>query len=276
MHHMSEPLSNNQTVNEAPSEPTASPLFIRNLTDLQAFRLANTEMRRLTDGREIRPITEAEWVAKATAANKSDKLIDRQSGMSGWITVEEGFHIMRKLAKVTDYDLTGVSSDKLEAPAPILEEGELEYDGPFGDRDFDVYAEAVGQIESGGRYDVVGGYNNHYQGKYQFGRAALKDVGVGFSAEARKAFLADPSLQEESFNSLTVQNHKTLLRLSGKYRKLSRREQLGILAMAHNAGAGSALEYLRSGTDSTDGFGTKGTRYINAVAKAFADAEVMS
>jgi hypothetical protein len=273
---MSEPLSNNQTVNKASSELTAAPNFIRNLTDLQAFRLANTEMRRLTDGREIRPITEAEWVAKATAANKSDKLIDRQSGMSGWITVEEGFHIMRKLAKVTDYDLTGVSSDKLEAPAPILEEGELEYDGPFGDRDFDVYAEAVGQIESGGRYDVVGGYNNHYQGKYQFGRAALKDVGVGFSAEARKAFLADPSLQEESFNSLTVQNHKTLLRLSGKYRKLSRREQLGILAMAHNAGAGSALEYLRSGTDSTDGFGTKGTRYINAVAKAFADAEVMS
>ena len=29
----------------------------------------------------------------------------------------------------------------------------------------------------------------------------------------------------------------------------------------------------RSGTDSTDGFGTKGTIYINAVAKAFADAD---
>jgi hypothetical protein len=273
MHHMSEPLSNNQTVNEAPSEPTASPLFIRNLTDLQAFRLANTETRRLTDGREIRPISEAEWVAKATAANKSDKLIDGQSGMSGWITVEEGFHIMRKLAEVTDYDRTGISSDKLEALATTLEEGELEYDGPFGDRDFDVYAEAVGQIESGGRYDAVGGYNNHYQGKYQFGRAALKDVGVGFSLEAREAFLGDPNLQEESFNSLTVQNHKTLLRLSRTYRKLSRREQLGILAMAHNVGAGGALEYLRSGTDSTDGFGTKGTKYINAVKSAFQRGE---
>jgi hypothetical protein len=266
---MSEPLSNNQTVNEVPSEFTAAPNFIRNLSDLRAFRLVNTETRKLTDGRTIRPITEAEWVATATAANKSDKLIDRQSGMSGWITVEEGFHIMRKLAEVTDYDLTGVSSDEQTTPTPTLEEDELEYDGPFGDRDFDVYAEAVGQIESGGRYDAVGGYNNHYQGKYQFGRAALKDVGVGFSPEAREAFLADPSLQEESFNSLTVQNHKTLLRLSGRYRKLSSREQLGILAMAHNAGAGGALEYLRSGTDSTDGFGTKGTKYVNAVAKAF-------
>ena len=73
-----------------------------------------------------------------------------------------------------------------------------------------------------------------------------------------------------------MQNHKTLLRLSGKYQKLSSREQLGILAMAHNAGAGGALEYLRSGTDSTDGFGTKGTKYVNAVANAFADAEVVS
>ena len=123
---MSEPLSNNPVAKEASSEPTASPLFIRNLTELKAFRLANTETRKLTDGREIRPITEAEWVTKATAANKSDKLIDRQSGMSGWITVEEGFHIMRKLAKVIDYDLTGISSDELEPPAPRLEEDEIE------------------------------------------------------------------------------------------------------------------------------------------------------
>jgi hypothetical protein len=103
---MSEPLSNNPVAKEASSEHTAAPNFIRNLTELKAFRLANTETRKLTDGRTIRPITEAEWVATATAANKSDKLIDRQSGMSGWITVEEGFHIMRKLAEVTDYDLT--------------------------------------------------------------------------------------------------------------------------------------------------------------------------
>ena len=132
---MSEPLSNNQTVNKASSELTAAPNFIRNLTDLQTFRLANTEMRKLTDGREIRPITEAEWVT-----NKSDKLIDRQSGMSGWITVEEGFHIMRKLAEVTDYDLTGISSDELEAPATTLEEGELEYD--------DVVAKAFNRVEA--------------------------------------------------------------------------------------------------------------------------------
>ena len=269
---MNEPRLNDPITEEAP----VTPIFIRNLTDFNNFKLTNPKPKKLADGTVIRPITETEWMTKANADNSSDNMIACQSGMTGWMTDQGGQHIMVKLGENTDYELNDTNLDKQTLPTPRLEEDELEYDGPFGDRDFDVYAEAVGQIESGGRYDAVGGYNDHYQGKYQFGRAALKDVGVGFSAEAREAFLADPSLQEESFNSLTVQNHKTLLRLSGKYLKLSSREQLGILAMAHNAGAGGALEYLRSGADSTDGFGTKGTKYVNAVAKAFADAEVLS
>lgn len=149
------------------------------------------------------------------------------------------------------------------------DDGEDTYDGPFGDREFDVFAEAVAEIESGGQYDIEGGYNNHYQGKYQFGRTALKDVGIGFTPEEREAFRNDPNLQETAFQSFTHQNHKTLLRYSKKYRQLNQRQQLGILALAHNAGAGGALEFLRSGKDTTDGFGTKGTRYVNAVAKAF-------
>ena len=104
-------------------------------------------------------------------------------------------------------------------------------------------------------------------------RLALKDVGVGFSKEARQAFLRDSELQEATFQSLTMQNHKTLMRLSAKYRRLSQREQLAILAMAHNAGAGGALDYLRTGKDTADGFGTKGTKYINAVKSAFQGGE---
>jgi len=149
------------------------------------------------------------------------------------------------------------------------DDGEDTYDGPFGDREFDVFAEAVAEIESGGHYDIEGGYNNHYQGKYQMGRLALKDVGIGFSSEDRKTFRNNPELQETAFHSFTVQNHQTLSRFSKKYRSLSARQQLGILALAHNTGAGGALEFLRSGKDTTDGFGTKGTRYVDAVAKAF-------
>ena len=47
---------------------------------------------------------------------------------------------MRKLAKVTDYNLTGISSDELEAPAPTLEEDEIEYD--------DVVAKAFNRGEA--------------------------------------------------------------------------------------------------------------------------------
>ena len=150
---------------------------------------------------------------------------------------------------------------------------ELDYDGEFSDRDFDMFADVVGKIESNGDYTVVGGYNGHYQGKYQFGRLALKDVGIGFSKEARQAFLDDPELQETAFQSFTMQNHNTLTRLSAKYRRLSQREQLAILAMAHNAGAGGALDYLRIGKDTADGFGTKGTRYVEAVRSAVQGGE---
>ncbi|WP_439118255.1 hypothetical protein [Nereida ignava] len=160
------------------------------------------------------------------------------------------------------------------APTPAQSDPEeLDYDGGFSDRDFDLFADVVGQIESNGDYTVVGGYNNHYQGKYQFGRLALKDVGIGFAKEAREAFLQDPELQETAFQSLTMKNHSTLMRLSGKYRRLSQREQLGILAMAHNAGAGGALDYLRTGKDTADGFGTAETKYINAVRSAFRGGE---
>lgn len=70
-----------------------------------------------------------------------------------------------------------------------------------------------------------------------------------------------------------MQNHNTLMRLSAKYRRLSQHEQLAILAMAHNAGAGWALDYLRTGKDKADGFGTAGTNYINVVRSAFGGGE---
>ena len=47
-------------------------------------------------------------------------------------------------------------------------QGELGFDGPnpFGERALDIYGQAIGQIESGNRYEITGGYNNHYQGRY--------------------------------------------------------------------------------------------------------------
>ena len=102
------------------------------------------------------------------------------------------------------------------------------------------------------------------------GRAALADVGVGFTAADREAFLADPDAQDAAFRAFTLQNHATLSRLSRRYREMPRTEQLGVLGYAHNQGAGGAIDYLRTGTAGRDGFGTNPEIYITAVRNGLA------
>ncbi len=159
-----------------------------------------------------------------------------------------------------------------------LDEGELNFDGPnpFGERALDIYGQSVGQIESGNRYDITGGYNNHYQGRYQMGRAALADVGVGFTSADREAFLADPDAQDGAFRAFTLQNHATLSRLSRRYREMPRTEQLGLLGYAHNQGVGGAIDYLRTGTAGRDGFGTNPEIYISAVRNGLAAGQTQT
>ena len=174
-------------------------------------------------------------------------------------------------------DMSFGQDDPIVVPAPTrqgtrLDEGELDFDGPnpFGERALDIYGQSVGQIESGNRYEITGGYNNHYQGRFQMGRDALADVGVGFTAADREAFLADPEAQDAAFRAFTLQNHATLSRLSRRYREMPRTEQLGILGYAHNQGAGGAIDYLRTGTSGRDGFGTNPEVYITAVRNGLA------
>ncbi|MDB4213973.1 hypothetical protein N9741_03835 [Octadecabacter sp.] len=174
-------------------------------------------------------------------------------------------------------DMSFGQDDPIVVPAPTrqtttLDQDELEFDGPnpFGERALDIYGQSVGQIESGNRYEITGGYNNHYQGRYQMGRDALADVGVGYTAADREAFLADPDAQDAAFRAFTLQNHATLSRLSRRYREMPRTEQLGILGYAHNQGAGGAIDYLRTGTAGRDGFGTNPEIYINAIRNGLA------
>jgi hypothetical protein len=174
--------------------------------------------------------------------------------------------------KVWENDPIEQHASSISTRQTTLDEGELDFDGPnpFGERALDIYGQSVGQIESGNRYEITGGYNNHYQGRYQMGRDALADVGVAFTAADREAFLADPDAQDEAFRAFTLQNHATLSRLSRRYREMPRTEQLGILGYAHNQGAGGAIDYLRTGTAGRDGFGTNPEIYISAVRNGLA------
>jgi peptidoglycan hydrolase-like protein with peptidoglycan-binding domain len=135
--------------------------------------------------------------------------------------------------------------------------------------DFDIFTVEIAKIESSDRYDIMGGANNHYVGRYQMGKDALKDVGRGYNDKLNKALLNNPKEQDKLFKAYTTKNHKHLTKNSQAYRDMSPQEKLGILGYAHNQGATAAEEYLYTGVSGKDANGTKGTKYKDALAKAF-------
>ena len=244
--------------------------FTDTLTNIESFRqwaASNPPVKALPDGRLMRQATEDEWIAKATADNASDRKMDTDSVMSGWVINDTGTHVMQKVGKPTPYKLPKKFSEAPEAdtkPEPEDDDNNL----PFNSTAFLRFSDAVAGIESGGDYSVTGGYNNHYLGKYQMGKAALKDVGIGYTQADREAFLADADAQDDAVEQFTLQNHNYLKARSQKYRDMSEREQLAVLGYAHNQGRGGALLFLQTGEGQTDGFGTEATKYVDAVREA--------
>ena len=138
------------------------------------------------------------------------------------------------------------------------------------------YREVIADIESKGRYSIKGGANDHYDGRYQMGKAAKKDAAellgfdIGHDAAAREAFRNDPELQEKAFAAFTAQNYKYLMRKSPIFRELDFNEKMGVLGYAHNQGWAGAMEWLETGNVGADAFGTKGTKYYDAVTGSLA------
>jgi hypothetical protein len=140
---------------------------------------------------------------------------------------------------------------------------------------WNTYREEIAKIESAGDYSVKGGYNNHYDGRYQMGREAKTDAAtlLGYSlkhdSKSREAFRNDKVKQEEAFAAFTVKNHDYLMAKSKKYRSLSLKDKLSALGYAHNQGWSGASSWLKSGKVGSDAFGTRGTKYSNAIKDAF-------
>lgn len=133
---------------------------------------------------------------------------------------------------------------------------------PFTGKTYIGFKQALGARESNGLYRIVNSYG--YIGKYQFGRLALRSIGIFDSEE----FLNDPLLQEKAFDALIAKN-KWILRneiKSYEGRRIDgiRITESGILAAAHLGGAGSVRKYLRSnGANSfSDGYGTSIKTYL--------------
>ena len=143
---------------------------------------------------------------------------------------------------------------------------------PFRDMAFRKYKDTIAKIESSDVYDIRGGYNKHYLGRYQLGRDALKDVGIGYSEQEQQEFLSNPAKQDDAFTTFTQQNHEYLLRKSSKYRDMGESDKLAMLGYAHNQGRGGALRYLETGETQKDGFGTDAQKYIDEVKTALGEA----
>ncbi len=120
---------------------------------------------------------------------------------------------------------------------------------------------AIGHRESSNNYFAVNEFG--YMGKYQFGRATLKGLGINVTKEE---FLNDHKLQEKAMYMLLSHNKKKLKRYIKKYDgKIVHGiliTESGILAAAHLAGQGNVRKFLKNGFVFEDGNGTKMTSYL--------------
>ncbi|WP_224482593.1 peptidoglycan-binding protein LysM [Robertkochia aurantiaca] len=141
---------------------------------------------------------------------------------------------------------------------------------PFLGKSFNGFKEALAYNESRGNYFVVNSLG--YMGKYQFGSATLRTLGV----EDRIAFLNDPSLQEKVFIA-NLQRNKWVLRkyidlYVGKTISGVPVTESGILAAAHLAGPGNVKRFLR--TWGSNGFEDANGTSIRYYMKRFAGYDV--
>ncbi len=124
------------------------------------------------------------------------------------------------------------------------------------------FKEAIGFKESRGNYSTVNKFG--YLGKYQFGKSALKAIGIYDYSD----FVKDSYLQEKAFCTLASRNKGRLeyyiKNYSGKYVGGVKITESGILAAAHLGGVGNVKKYLRSGGANVfrDAFGTSIRYYL--------------
>lgn len=154
------------------------------------------------------------------------------------------------------------------------------------EHEFQSFAEAVRQRESGGNYEIVNSYG--YMGAYQFGMARLCDLGYtirtksGWGASSfawregwtRDRFLTDHAEQDEAFRlhvrawCYYVSKRPGLTRHIGKplsdYSDDESGDALtlsGMIGVVHLLGPGG-LSGLLKGDEGVDGYGTKASDYL--------------
>ena len=128
--------------------------------------------------------------------------------------------------------------------------------------DFEAFQDAIGFRESSDDYKAINKFG--YIGRYQFGKMALKDVGIDNTDE----FIKNPDIQDAAFLTLCSVNQKRLKKYISKYvgKTINGIEitESGMIAASHLVGAGSVKKYLRSNGKKIrkDGNGTSLEHYL--------------
>jgi hypothetical protein len=173
---------------------------------------------------------------------------------SGFITFNE--------EKLEGFHLSKNEGFKYHVPNEYENEEILIVKVPQVGKSFIGFAQKMAYKESRGMLHLVNPYG--YMGKYQFGRSALRTVGIYDFQE----FLRNAEWQDEAFEALIARNkwelRKEIQKYSGRIINGVEITESGLVAAAHLGGAGSVKKYLRSNGRNgfKDGFGTSLSSYI--------------
>jgi hypothetical protein len=136
------------------------------------------------------------------------------------------------------------------------------FNAPHTGKSFTGFKEAIAFKESQGQFKLINSLG--YMGKYQFGIAALRTIGINNTT----AFLNNPGLQELAFVVLLAKNKWELKdeieKYDGKVIKGIKITESGILAAAHLGGAGSVKKFLKTKGNRSikDNYGTSLKSYL--------------
>lgn len=132
-------------------------------------------------------------------------------------------------------------------------------------KNYEKWKENLAAIESNGAYDARR-EGSQYWGKYQMGESARKNIGLDNIAWEK--WKSTPELQEASLrlwiDVLYEYLKDDIKKYDGKFLNGWSITESGIIAMAHNVGAGPTQEFLYSGgkTIPKDGSGKDATRFL--------------
>ena len=138
-----------------------------------------------------------------------------------------------------------------------------------------TYKDTIASIETSGysldeSYKAIGGSGGLYDGRYQMGKMARIDAAqaLGIPTPSRSELRNNPQLQEDMFLAYTYKNYTYMSGASTQFDNASNVQKLQYLGYAHNQGHAYATDWLKTGViSSVDGFGTKGTKFTDKLAK---------